>query len=303
VTPGISLQLRATANFIALCLYNGSMGIDQRIAVIGAGNLGSALIAGLLQSNEAVPEQLLATTGTPERAEKLAKAYAIRATAGNNAEVASQGDIVVLAVKPKNIHLVLNEIRGSLRPDQILISLAAAVPIIVLENWLGQPMPVFRALPNLAMRVRESATAIAANSNATPEHRQIVEHIFQAVGTTVFGTNETIEVVTALGGSGPGFLYWIMEALTQGGVDAGMSFEAASAMTRQTILGAALLVRETGLDPAVLRAQVTTPNGTTAAGIAEMEKRGAREALIAAVAVATERGREIGRQLAAQPAL
>jgi pyrroline-5-carboxylate reductase len=94
-----------------------------------------------------------------------------------------------------------------------------------------------------------------------------------------------------------------MEALTQGGVEAGMSFEAASAMTRQTILGAALLVRETGLDPAVLRAQVTTPNGTTAAGIAEMEKRGAREALIAAVAVATERGREIGRELAAQPAL
>jgi len=276
------------------------MGIHQQIAVLGAGNLGSALIAGLLASKQAVSGQILATTGTAERAERLAKAHSIRATAGNNADVAAQADIVIISVKPKNVHLVLDEIRGSLRPEQVLVSLAAAVPISVLETWLGRPMPVFRALPNLAMRVRESATAIAANSHATPEHRQAVERIFQAVGTTVFGTNETIEVVTALGGSGPGFLYWIMEALTQGGVDAGMSFEAASAMTRQTILGGALLVRETGLDPAVLRAQVTTPNGTTAAGIAEMEKRGAREALIAAVAVATERGREIGRQLAEQ---
>jgi pyrroline-5-carboxylate reductase len=274
------------------------MGIDQRIAVLGAGNLGSALIAGLLQSKEAVPEQLLATTGSPERAGQLAKAHSIQATAGNNAAVASRADIVVLAVKPKNVGLLVGEIRDSLRPDQILISLAAAVPLSFFENWLGLRMPVFRALPNLAMRVRESATAIAANSDATPRHRETVERIFQAVGTTIFVNDDAMDAVTALGGSGPGFIYWIMEALAEGGVKAGLTAEVASVMAQQTFLGASQLVRATGLDPAVLRAQVTTPNGTTAAGIAEMEKRGAREALIAAVAAATERAREIGRQLA-----
>jgi pyrroline-5-carboxylate reductase len=223
-------------------------------------------------------------------------------TAGNNAEVASQSDIVVIAVKPKNVQLLLKEIRDSLRTDQILISLAAAVPISLIEGWLGRRMPVFRVLPNLAMRVRESATAISANSDATPRHRETVERMFQTVGTTVFVSDEAIDVVTALGGSGPGFIYWIMEAMTEGGVRAGLPVEVASVMTRQTVLGASQLVRATGLDPAVLRAQVTTPNGTTAAGIAEMEKRGAREALIAAIAAATDRAREIGRQLAGESA-
>jgi pyrroline-5-carboxylate reductase len=116
----------------------------------------------------------------------------------------------------------------------------------------------------------------------------------------VFVSDEAIDVVTALGGSGPGFLYWIMEAMTEGAVRAGLPPEVASAMTPQTFLGASLLARETGLDPGILRAQVTTPNGTTAAGIAEMEKRGAREALVAAVAAATERAREISRELAKQ---
>jgi len=274
------------------------MRIKHRIAVLGAGNLGSALIAGLLRSEAVTAEQLLATTGTRERAEALAKAHLINATARNNAAVASQSDIVVLAVKPKNVHLVLEEIQDSLRAGQILISLAAAVPLSLIERWLGRPMPVFRALPNLAMRVRESATAISVNSAATPEQRDIVEGIFKAVGTTALVADEAIDVVTAHGGSGPGFIYWIMEAMTEGSVKAGLPVEVASAMTQQTFLGASLLARETGLDPAVLRRQVTTPNGTTAAGIAEFEKRGMRETLVAAIAAATERAREISRDLA-----
>ncbi len=274
------------------------MGINHSIAVLGAGNLGSAFIAGLLQAEAVAAEQLLATTGTREHAETLAKAHPIKAMAGNNAEVASQSDIIVIAVKPKNVRLVLGEIRDSLRPEQILVSLAAAVPLSLIECWLGRRQPVFRASPNLAMRVRESATAIAANSDVTPQQRDTVERIFRAVGTTVFVSDEAIDVVTALGGSGPGFIYWIMEAFTEGGVQAGLPIDVASALAQQTFLGAARLVRETRLDPAVLRRQVTTPNGTTAAGIAELEKRGVREALIAAIAAATERSREISRDLA-----
>jgi pyrroline-5-carboxylate reductase len=273
------------------------MSIDSRIAIIGAGNLGSSLVAGLLRAQAIAPEQLVATTGTPEHARKLSQTLPVKVTAGNNAEAAAWANVVIVAVKPGKVREVLEEIQGSLRPEQILISLAAGVPIALLESWLSRPIPVLRALPNLGMRVCQSATAISVGRHATPRQRETVEKIFQAVGITVIVEDEAMHGATALAGSGPGFLYWLMEAFAAGGIEAGLPPEAVASLTQQTFLGAAQLIGETGQDPAILRAQVTTPKGTTAAGIAELEKRGAKEALVAAIVAAAQRSRELSRSL------
>jgi pyrroline-5-carboxylate reductase len=275
------------------------MSIDCRIAIIGAGNLGSALVAGLLRAQAITPEQLVATTGTPEHAQKLSQTLPVKVTTGNNAEAASWTDVIIVAVKPGKVREVLEEIQGSLRPEQILVSLAAGVPIALLESWLPRPIPVMRALPNLAMRVCQSASAISVGRSATQRQRETVEKIFQAVGISVVVEDEAMHGATALAGSGPGFIYWLMEAFAAGGIEAGLPPEAASSFTQQTFLGAAQLIRETGQDPAILRAQVTTPKGTTAAGIAELEKRGARDTLVAAIVAAAERSRELSRSLGA----
>jgi pyrroline-5-carboxylate reductase len=275
------------------------MSIDCRIAIIGAGNLGSAFIAGLWRAQAIAPEQLVATTGTQERADKLSQALPVKVTSGNNADAASRADVVIVAVKPGKVREVLEEMQGSLRPEQILVSLAAGVPIALLESWLPRPVPVLRALPNLAMRVCQSATAISVGRQATPRQRDTVEEIFQAVGITVVVKDEAMHGATALAGSGPGFLYWLMEAFAAGGIEAGLPPEAVSPLTQQTFLGAAQLIRETGQEPAILREKVTTPKGTTAAGIAELEKRGAKDALVAAIMAAAERSRELSRSLGA----
>jgi pyrroline-5-carboxylate reductase len=274
------------------------MSIDCRIAMIGAGNLGSAFMAGILRARAIAPEQLLATTGTPERAQKLSQDLPVKVAAGNNAGAAAWADVVIVAVKPGKVREILEEMRGSLRPEQILVSLAAGVPIALLESWLPRPIPVLRASPSLAMRVCQSASAISVGRHATPRQREIVEEIFQAVGTTVVVEDEAIHGATALAGSGPGFIYWLMEVFALGGIEAGLPPEAASTITRQTFLGASELIAETGLDPALLRAQVTTPKGTTAAGIAALENHGAKEALVAAIVAAAERSRELSRSLA-----
>jgi len=274
------------------------MSIDCRIAIIGAGNLGSALVAGLLRAEAVAPERLVATTATQEHAQKLPQTLPVKVTAGNNAEATGWADVVIIAVKPWKVREILCEIEGSLRPEQILVSMAAGVPIALLESWLPRPVPVFRALPNLAMRVCQSGTAISVGRHATPRQRETVEKIFQAVGITVIVEDEAMHGATALAGSGPGFLYWLMEAFAAGGIEAGLPPEAVSSLTQQTFLGAAQLIGETGQNPATLRAQVTTPKGTTAAGIAELEKRGAKDALVAAIVAAAERSRELSRSLA-----
>jgi len=267
--------------------------MDHRIAVLGAGNLGSALMRGLLRAGAVEAKQLTATVGAEEHARDLAKDLSIEVTTGNNAQVASQSNIVVLAVKPAKVRAVLEEIGGALRPEQILLSLAAAVPITLIESWLPRPRAVFRAMPNLAMSVGQSATAISANALATDEQRKVVKQVFDAVGVTVSVDDRQMHAVTALAGSGPGFVYWLMEKFTEAGAGLGLSAEDASALVRQTFLGASRLIQETNADPAALRRQVTTPGGTTAAGIEVLENQAVQQALAAAIAAGTSRSEQL----------
>ena len=267
-----------------------------RIAVLGAGNMGGALIGGIV--NRVTPAACVtATTRTPERAAELAAKYGIKVTAGCNAETAAQADLIVLAVKPGTLPKVLAEIRDSLTEDKILLSLAAAAPIAMIERIIGKRMPVFRAMPNIPVVVEEGATAVAPNAVCTPAQCKIIEDIFRSVGVVVFVEEEMMHAVTALSGSGPAYVYMVIEAMIAGGLKMGLSREVSTRLAEQTVLGAAKLVRETGLHPAVLRDQVITPGGVTISAIHELERHGLRAMLISAIETATRHSEERMRAL------
>jgi pyrroline-5-carboxylate reductase len=270
-----------------------------RIAILGAGNMGGALIGGIV--NRVTPaSHVVATTRTPERAAKISQKYGIVATAGGNREAAAQADLIVLAVKPGTLSKVVVEIRDALTEQKILLSLAAAVPIAMIEKLVVTRMPIFRAMPNIPVVVEEGATAVAANSVCTPEQRQIVEGIFRAVGVIVFVEEEMMHAVTALSGSGPAYIYMVIEAMIAGGLKMGLSRDISTRLAEQTVLGAAKLVRETGLHPAVLRDQVITPGGVTISAIHELERHGLRSMLISAIETATRHSEERMRALEAK---
>lgn len=278
----------------------GSMSEKKRIAVIGAGNMGAAMIGGILKAQVAEPGEILATTRSPERAAEVAARYGILARAGGNREAAAESDLILLAVKPGVLGAVLEEIRDVLHEGQILISLAAVAPIRLIERLIARRMPVFRAMPNIPVVIEEGATAISSNSVATAEHRALVERIFRAVGVVCFVDEDAMDAVTALSGSGPAYVYMVIEALIAGGLKMGLSHEVATRLAEQTVLGAARLVKETGIHPAILRDQVITPGGVTISAIHELERHGLRAMLISAVETATNHARARSRALLEQ---
>ncbi len=277
-----------------------SMSEKKRIAVLGAGNMGAAMIGGILKAQVAEPGEIIATTRSPERAAEVAERFGIRATAGGNREAAEQSDLVLLSVKPGVLARVLEEIRDVLHEGQILISLAAVAPIRLIERLTARRMPVFRAMPNIPVVIEEGATAISSNSYATEEHRALVERIFRAVGVVCFVDEEAMDAVTALSGSGPAYVYMVIEALIAGGLKMGLSHEVATRLAEQTVLGAARLVKETGVHPAILRDQVITPGGVTISAIHELERHGLRAMLISAVETATNHSKSRSRALLEQ---
>lgn len=271
----------------------------MKISVLGAGNMGAALIGGMLKGGVAEAGDIRATVRTAERASELREKYGIAATAGGNREAASAAEVIVLAVKPMTLPKVIAEIRDGLRDSQIVISLAASVPIPVIEELLERPMAVFRAMPNIPVVVEEGATAIAANAACTAEQRVLVEDIFRSVGVAVFVDDEMMHAVTALSGSGPAYIYMVIEAMIAGGLKMGLSREVSTRLAEQTVLGAAKLVRETSLHPAILRDQVITPGGVTIAAIHELERHGLRPMFITALETATKHSEERGAALVA----
>ena len=271
-----------------------------KIAVIGAGNIGGALIGGILKSHLAEPQDVVATDAREERRQELEAQWKIRVLATDNRKAVAGRDIVILAVKPHIVPAVLDELRGALRENQIVITVAAGVPLALYEAVLGNRIPLFRAMPNIPVVVEEGATAVAGNHATTPEQRKVVEKIFGALGCVVFVEESQLDAVTALSGSGPAYIYMVIEALIDGGKKMGLSQEVATRLTEQTVLGAAKLVRETKLHPAILRDEVVTPGGTTIAAMHELERHGLRAMLISAVETATLRSKEIGAQLLAR---
>jgi pyrroline-5-carboxylate reductase len=273
------------------------MAFGKNIALIGAGNLGGALLAGLLESKAATPDSLYAADADSERLKQLRDELGLTRSGSVNAEAVAEADVIIIAVKPPIVAAVLADIRERLTPQQLVVSLAAAVPIRSIEQGLPDSQPLIRAMPNIAMTVHAAATALCANAHAGEEHLRLADEIFSTVGVTVFVNEAQMHAVTALSGSGPAYVFTLLEGLIAGGVKMGLPTSTATTLAVQTFLGAAKLVQESDEHPAVLRDLVTTPGGTTIAGLHAMESANVRAAMMDAVEAATARSSELERLL------
>ncbi|NNE48230.1 MAG: pyrroline-5-carboxylate reductase [Rhodothermales bacterium] len=268
---------------------------DQTIAVIGAGNIGRALIGGLLNAHEFDPTHIRATRRNAASLNSLREQFPGIVTNTDNSAAAENATIIVLATKPQYALAVVNEIRDVVTPDTLIISVLAGVTTDALRSSFGKDVPVVRSMPNTPMLVDEGATAIAPGALATDLHVAVVSRMFEAVGRVEIVPEELMDAVTGLSGSGPAYVYMVIEALTDGGVKQGIPRPIALRLAAQTVFGAAKLVIETGKHPAILRDEVTTPGGTAIAAVADLESHGLRTMLINAVATATARSRELSR--------
>jgi pyrroline-5-carboxylate reductase len=264
----------------------------KRIAVIGVGTLGEALVSGLLKRGELAPGDVTGSVAHEASLARVRERLGIRATLDNREAVAGS-DVIVLAVKPQNMDGVVRNIAEVVRPGQLLVSVAASVTTAYVEARLGAPIPVVRAMPNTPCIINAGMTALAGGRHATPEHRHLAEAIFQCVGETVFLDETLMDAVTALSASGPAYLYVVIESLAEAGVKLGIPRTTATLLAAQTMLGSARMVLESGAHPALLKDAVTTPAGCTIDGLMELEDGKLRVTLIKAVVNAAKRAREL----------
>ena len=266
------------------------------LGIIGGGNMGEALIAGVTHSGLLSPEEVFFFEPRIDRRAFLREKYRVP-PAQTNAHLVSHCPILILAVKPQSVPEVLAEIRPLMKRDHLLISICAGVPLDYVQSFFPIPIRLVRAMPNTPTLIQKGATALAPSPIARPEDISTAEAIFQAVGITVVVKESLMDAVTGLSGSGPAYAFAVIEALAAGGVKEGLSQAAALALATQTVLGAAHLIQATGKHPATLRDQVCTPGGTTIAGLYAMEEGGFRLALMNAVIAATRRSKELGEDL------
>lgn len=271
----------------------------KRLGFLGAGNMAAALIKGLLHGRVLPAEQIMASDVKPDRLEQLRAAHGIRTTTDNHALV-RECDVLVLAVKPQVIDKVLTEVGREMRADQLLVSVAAGVPIEALEGRLTPGSRVVRAMPNTPATVQAGATAIAGGAHAREDDLAIARELFQAVGRVVVLDEGLIDAVTGLSGSGPAYVMLIIEALADGGVKVGLHRDTSLLLAAQTVFGSAKLLLESGEHPGRLKDMVTSPGGTAIAGLHTLESGALRKTLIDAVEVASKRAAELGADMAAK---
>lgn len=265
----------------------------KRFAFVGAGTMAEALIKGLIGSGKVRPTDIRASRRKTDSLAMLAEAYGIGA-AETNASCVEGAQIIVLAVKPQVMPTVLAELADTLAPDALVISIAAGVTTTTLEHGLRPGTRIVRAMPNTAAQVGRSATAIAQGAHATAQDLAVAKELFEAVGRVVTVEEANLDAVTGLSGSGPAYIFLIIEALADAGVKVGLSRAVAQELAAQTLLGSAHMLLETGEHPGRLKDQVTTPGGTTIAGLHTLEAGGLRVTLMNAVEAATRRARELG---------
>jgi pyrroline-5-carboxylate reductase len=269
---------------------------DETVAVIGAGNIGRALIGGMIESELIAPQQVIATRRTESALEDMAEEFPGLQTSTDNVAAVEEASVVLLTIKPQSRAEVVTNIRDHIGRDVLVVSVLAGITTERLQLGFGQDQPVVRAMPNTPALVDAGATALAAGTYATAAHVTIARQIFEAVGEVVTVPEEHMDAVTGLSGSGPAYVYMFIEALTDAGVKQGMSRADAAKLSAQTVYGAAKLAIETGKHPAILRDEVTTPGGTAIAAVSSLEQHGLRTMLINAVGTATQRSKELNEE-------
>jgi pyrroline-5-carboxylate reductase len=265
------------------------------LSFIGAGNMAEAMIRGLLRGNVFAAGDVVASGPRPERMRELAEAYGIGTTM-NNREAAT-ARIVVLSVKPQILSKVLDEIADAIDPEALVLSIAAGVPVAAIQARLPGGTRVVRAMPNTPALVDAAATAIAGGEHARPSDLDDAKRIFDSIGITVVLDESLLDAVTGLSGSGPAYVFLILEALSDAGVKVGLSRRTAQLLAAQTLLGSAKLLLETNEHPGRLKDMVTSPGGTAITGLHTLEHGGVRTTLMNAVEAATRRSRELGEAL------
>ncbi len=267
----------------------------EYICFIGGGQMGEALIKGLLQAKTFAAEQILVAEPVEARRDYLRKVYQVRAVPRLE-EISQTPDGIVLAVKPQVMHQVLEALQPVYR-GQLIITIAAGLPLAYYEKHLGQGRcPIVRAMPNMGALILQGASALCRNSAVPDEDLDFARGLFATIGSAVVVEETLMDAVTGLSGSGPAYVFSFIEALIEGGVKAGLSRAISRDLAVQTVLGAALTLKESDSHPAVLREAVTSPGGTTASGLHVMETRGFKGIVIDAIEAACKRSKELGER-------
>jgi len=264
----------------------------QKIGFIGGGNMAEAMIKGLLAGSFPA-DKIMASEPSELRREHLLEAFGIQ-LAGNNLELMESCDIVFLSIKPQIAVEVLEEVSGVYSDDKLIISILAGVTTGAIEKFFQGAPRVVRVMPNTPALVGEAASAICRGHYANQDDLAVVKQLFELVGKVQMIDERQMDAATGLSGSGPAYIYTVIEALADGGVREGLRRDIAHALAVQTVVGAALMVRETGEHPAILRDQVCSPGGTAITGVSTLEKNGLRTTLMEAVSASAARSRELG---------
>ncbi len=262
----------------------------SQVAIIGAGVMGETLLSGLIRAGRRV-DDLVVGEKRPERATELSERYGV--TTVGNIEAAQKADTVVLVVKPQDMHDVLTEIAPVLRAGQLVASLAAGITTAYIESRVPEGVAVVRVMPNTPALVDEGMAAISRGSHCDEAHLQEVEDLMAATGKVIRVPERQQDAVTAISGSGPAYIFFVVESMIEAGVHLGLPRNTAAELVVQTVVGSAKLLRETGEHPTVLREQVTSPGGTTAAAVRELEDHKVRAAFLTAVEAARDRSRAL----------
>jgi pyrroline-5-carboxylate reductase len=264
------------------------------VAILGGGKIGESLLAGLLSSGWRDPGEVVVTGRRDERLAELRERYGITVTR-ENAEAVDGATLIVVSVKPQDIETLLAEVSGHVKPEQTVLSVAAAIPTAAIERHLSGSIPVVRAMPNAPATVHEGIAGICGGAHAQDEHLQLAEEALAHLGAVVRVAEPYMDAVTAVSGSGPAYFALLAEAMIEAGILLGLGREVSTQLVVQTMLGTAKLLRDEKMHPVELREAVTSPGGTTINAIRELEQAGVRAAFLNAIQAAMDRSRELAK--------
>jgi len=269
---------------------------DKKIGIIGTGNMGEALISGLIYARSSVPKNIICSDVRKDKLKSIQDAYGV-VTTTSNIDVVKASEIVIYAIKPQIMASILRETASHLDMSKVIISIAAGVPLAAIESCLNKDLRLIRVMPNIAASVKEGAAAIAAGKHASKGDLKLAKAVFDSVGKSIIIEEEFMDAITGLSGNGPAYIFLIVDALADAGVKMGLAREDALLLAAQSVLGAAKLLLETGEHPGRLKDRVTSPGGTAIAALHTIEEGGLRTTLINAVEVGTNRSKELGEMM------
>ena len=268
--------------------------IKERIAFLGAGNMATALMRGIIEAELVRSEDIIISDIDKEKLRITHNAFRVT-TAKDNREAVKEADVIILAVKPKDMEGLLDEIKGSLDSKKLIISIVAGITTSYIEKMLKKEVPVIRVMPNTPAAVKEGASAFSIGKYVSQEQEEMVKSIFAAVGKVVKVKENLMDVITALSGSGPAYIFYIIASLVEAAVSLGLDKKTATTLATQTVLGSAKLLQETGEEPATLKEKVTSKGGTTEAALLVLDEGKLKETLDKALKAAAKKAQELKR--------